>query len=213
MTNDHCCGADKLFDLKGARKELKRYLNKGPRNTTRRLLSHLKHYNKQDKSLLDIGGGIGVIQWDFLSHMGARTTDVDAAGAYLQVAKEYAADHNWEDKCTFIQGDFSEVGEGIDVHDFVTLDRVICCYPDYISLLKMAMEKCGSVLALSYPMSGSLAQVVSELTGVYLYLKRNPFRTYVHPSAAVESFITNHGFKLRSKSLSFPWHVQVYERS
>lgn len=212
MNSDHCCGADRLFDQKGARKELKRYLKKGPRNTTRRLLSYLDHYNKQGKRLLDIGGGIGAIQWYFLSHMGAETTDVDAADAYLKVAKEYATEHHWEDRCKFVKGDFSEVGSAIQVHDFVTLDRVICCYPDYISLLKMAMDKCGSVLALSYPMSSPIAQLISEMTGMYLYMKRNPFRTFIHSSSAVESFITSQGFKLKHKGLTFPWHVQVYER-
>ena len=212
MTCNHCCGAEKLFDLKGAKKELKKFNKKGAGKATKKLISHLLKNDLQEKSLLDIGGGIGAIQWTFLRNSGRCTIDVDASLGYLTVAKGYAKEHGYEQSTEFLHGDFVDQYDEVANADYVTLDKVICCYPDYKSLLNHAMRKCNFTLILVYPLGGFIPKAIAQFNKIYFYLKKNPFRTYIHSPKEVEQFICNHGFKLVTKSISFPWHVQTYER-
>ena len=66
MVCSQCMGADKFFNDKFARKELKRYRRRGPVRATLRLIQAIKDHDIRESSLLDIGGGIGVIQLELL---------------------------------------------------------------------------------------------------------------------------------------------------
>jgi hypothetical protein len=43
-------------------------------------------------------------------------------------------------------------------------------------------------------------------------LARNPFRTFVHPTAMIESIIIRAGFRLSSRRESWVWSADVYVR-
>ena len=212
MTTAHCCGAEKIFDYKNAQKELKKYLKKGPGKSTKRLINSLSNYDKSNKSLLDVGSGVGSIMWDFLENGGSNTTDVDASTAYLETAKKYAQQQNWEDRVTFQQGDLTDTINNGQVFDFVTMDKVICCYPDYQLLLQKAMKQCKDVLAITFPIGGPLAHFFNSFTHLYLIIQKNPFRTYIHPFKEIEKLIVENGFEIKSKQISFPWRIWVFER-
>ena len=66
---EHCCGAEQVFDLKEAKKQLKHYHKKGPRKTSRKLIQAIKFLSSNDKSLLEIGGGIGADDQDHLGRL------------------------------------------------------------------------------------------------------------------------------------------------
>ena len=212
MTCEHCCGADRLFDMKSARKELKKYKRKGPGKPTRALINMLFPKQTKGKSLLDVGGGIGALQWSFLKRGGAQAVDVDASLGYLSIAMSHAKDLNFSDRTGFIHGDLVDQIENIPETDFVTLDKVICCYPDYQILLQKALKKCNGSVGLVFPVGGWFWKGFTQLSKIYFYLKRNPFRTYIHAPREVQQFIVDHGFALAGKKKVFPWHVQVYER-
>jgi len=212
MTCDHCCGADRFFDLESAKKEMKKYKRNGPKKSTKLLISSLDIYDKDNKTLLDIGGGIGSIQWDFLKHHDTKTTHVDASGGYLNIAKSFAIEMQYEARAKFIKDDIVDAAPQIDEHDFVTMDKVICCYPEYKVLLENALSKCKSVFALSYPLGGPIANLFRGLASVYLYFIKNPFRPYVHPTTKVRSFIEQQGFDMTHHRISFPWIIQTYQR-
>ena len=214
MTCRHCCGADQLFDLKGARKELKKYKKKGLGKSSRKLIEMMfNNQDLQDKSLLDIGGGIGKIQWAFLQNGGSKSVDVDASLGYLQVAEEYANANDFMEKASFFHGDFVDQSKEIEVADFVTLDKVICCYPDYKSLLKKSLEKCGNSIGVVYPLGGPISKAIIQFNKLYFLIKKNPFRTYIHSPEEIENFILDQGFTTCYKTIKFPWHVQVYKRT
>jgi len=96
MHSQHCCGANEIFDLNRARKELKKYITKGPRNPTTKLLQKLDPGRIKNKTLLDIGGGIGAIQWFFLGNGAKKITDIDASNAYLSVAADFSREKGWQ---------------------------------------------------------------------------------------------------------------------
>ncbi|MBS0001124.1 MAG: hypothetical protein KFF73_19220 [Cyclobacteriaceae bacterium] len=87
MHRQHSCGADLLFDMKSARREMKRYRKKGPSRSAKKILKKLAENELTNNSLHDIGGGIGAIQWFFLRQGARKTLDVDASGTYLQLAE------------------------------------------------------------------------------------------------------------------------------
>jgi len=212
MTCEHCCGADKLFDLKGAKKELKRYQKSGPTRVTKRLIQALSAFDKQDRSLLDIGGGIGAIAWHFQEKGANHTTDVDASSGYLQVAREYALSRGWGGKTQFKQGDFTDVAHELSTFDFVTMDKVVCCYPDYELILQNALGKSKKIIALTFPLGGPIANFFRWIGGLIMKIKNNPFRPYVHPYQKMEELILQNGFLPVHQSISFPWRVWVFER-
>lgn len=212
MTCKHCCGADRFFDLKGAQKEMKKFKRKGAGKSTKRLIKLLFPQNVKEKTLLDIGGGIGVIQWSFLEKGGKNTMDVDASNGYLEVAKSYAEENDYMDKVRFLYGDLVEKAVEINTYDFVTLDKVVCCYPDYESLLGLALKKCDKTIALTFPLGGPISKIIAQMEQVYFYFKKIPFGTYIHSPDEIEKFIHSKGFKTVHKKISFPWHVQVYDK-
>lgn len=202
-----------LFDLKGAEKEMRKFRKRGPGRATSMLIEEMINFGVKEKTLLDIGGGVGAIQWAFLKNHGSKTIDVDASEGYLNVASRYAIDSGHEQKCQFIHGDFVDRYGEIAIADYVTLDKVVCCYPDYRSLLDHAMEKCKEGIILVYPMGGFISKTIAQFSKLYFYIKRNPFRTYIHSPKEIERFICAKGFKQVSKKMSFPWHVQTFKRT
>lgn len=212
MTCKHCCDSNIIFDTKSAKKELKRYRKKGAIGATNKLIEAMSGLPKKDKTLLDIGGGIGALQWEFLENEASNTTDIDGSEGYLHVAEEYATEKGWQDKVTFSEGDINDVVNELDKHDFVTLDKVVCCYPDYELILNNATAKCNEYLALTFPMSGFISRTLNIFPSIYFWIKRSEFKTYIHSNRLIESAIENNGFTPIHKSIKFPWRVQVYRK-
>jgi magnesium-protoporphyrin O-methyltransferase len=213
MTCEHCCGADKLFDLKGAQKELKQYRKKGPGKITRKLLACSKPEWHKDKTLLDIGGGIGAIQWFHFNHGGKICTHVDASSGYQQVAQEYAQELGVSENSKAVFGDFLDVAENIGQHDIVSLDKVVCCYPNMEELLTTALKKCRETLILSYPMDWIIAVWIQNAVALYMkYAEKSAFRPYIHSVKDIRKTIENEGLELVDKGMYFPMHVEVYRR-
>jgi predicted RNA methylase len=84
------CAADQQFNEKKATEELKRYLTKGPRPTTRLLQESLAHAGRLSGTLLDIGSGIGALTFGLLERGVTRAIAVDASSASNVVARQEA---------------------------------------------------------------------------------------------------------------------------
>src|SRR3989442_14387882 len=86
-----CCGAsacESQFDRKRAARELRDYRAHGPTNATTRAMIHLlRRAGVDGGTLLDIGAGIGAIQYDLLEAGAREVTAVDASTAHQQPAR------------------------------------------------------------------------------------------------------------------------------
>lgn len=90
-----CCGCDGYatpFDTEEARKDRERYHADGPDRTTRMLLEMIGSV-ATGATLLDIGGGIGVIDQELLRSGASRAVLVDASPADLDAARAEAVPH------------------------------------------------------------------------------------------------------------------------
>jgi hypothetical protein len=210
-----CCqpgACDSVFNEKHAAKDLKRYRKKGPNKTTRMLLDALRAQGVEGASLLDVGAGVGVIHHELLS-TGARTAvHVDAARGPMQVAKAETARRGNADRVSFLEGDFVALATDISPADVVTLDRVICCYPDMKALVSASASKARRLYGAVFPRERLMTKAGMKVVNTLLRLFKNPFRGYVHPTAAIDGELRRHGLEPRSVRDTFVWRVAVYSR-
>ncbi len=150
----NCCSSASAiavqFDRRIAERDLRRYRRRGPDSTTRLLLSELGRWPLRGAEVLDIGGGIGVIGMELASAL-RMAIHVEAAPAYLEVARRQLTQRLGADRARFLQGDFVSIADTVPRADVVTLDRVVCCYADASALLKQAAAKARRLLVFSYP--------------------------------------------------------------
>jgi len=211
-----CCGAsacESQFDRKRAARELKSYRAHGPANATTRAMIHLlRRAGVERSTLLDIGGGVGAIQYDLLEAGAREATAVDASTAYQEAAREEAERRGVSARIQFLLGDFVTLAPQVPAADIVTLDRVVCCYPDMEPLVRLSAERCRKFYGLSYPRYRWPVRAVVRIENAFRRLFRNPFRSFVHSPAVMDRLLTGLGFTLQSKVRTFAWEIVVYAR-
>jgi 2-polyprenyl-3-methyl-5-hydroxy-6-metoxy-1,4-benzoquinol methylase len=207
-----CQGIEAVFDAQLVAKELVTYRDKGPNQTTRILVEALKAEGIQGGSLLDIGGGVGAVQHELLSAGVRNATDVDASLAYLNAAKAEAQRRGLSDRLNFQHGNFVDIAAQIPPADIVTLDRVICCYPDMEKLVSLSVGKVRQVYGLVYPRDVWWVKIGVKVVNFFFRLRKNPFRTFIHPTRAVEAIANAAGFQRCFYRHTLVWQVVVYSR-
>jgi magnesium-protoporphyrin O-methyltransferase len=110
-----------------------------------------------------------------------------------------------------VRGDFLDVQARLPVADLVILDRVVCCYPLYAELLTAALERAGRALAYSYPRDRWYVRAGASLENAVRRVW-NPFRTFVHPEAAMERLVASAGFELAARAHTLVWQADVLLR-
>lgn len=206
----HCQGADKFFNQRIAAAELRDYHRHGPSGTTERLLDALRASGVRGMSLLDVGGGIGVIQHELRAAGVTAVTDVDASRSYLKIARHEAEKRGYVADAQYIFGDFVALAGEIEPADIVTLDRVICCYPDVEGLVHAAAARAQRLLGLVYPRDTWWAKAGIAFLNLYPRLRNDPFRVYVHPTATVEGIIADYGLRKVAQHDGPIWQVAVF---
>jgi magnesium-protoporphyrin O-methyltransferase len=127
--------AERQFDPAIASRDLDRYHRKGPDATSRLLLETLGDQPRRADSVLDIGSGVGVLDFELLASGVQTATLIDASPASLDAAAREAEARDLADRLQFVTGDFT-ANPHVSSADVVTMHRVVCCYPDYTSLLQ-----------------------------------------------------------------------------
>jgi 2-polyprenyl-3-methyl-5-hydroxy-6-metoxy-1,4-benzoquinol methylase len=208
----HCRDAENYFDQRDARQRLERYRRRGPEGTTQLLVDGLRAAGVRGATLLDIGGGVGVVHHELLRAGATRATDVDASSAYVAAARRESERQGHAERVTYLHGDFVALAPSIAPADVVALDRVVCCYPDMPALVGTAAARAKRLLGLVFPRDEWWMQAGIGLVNIGFALQRSAFRIFCHPTAAVEAEIGRAGLSRRLHRLSGPWQIVVYER-
>lgn len=210
----NCCEiTDNTFTEQEAKAELRNYRRQGPMHQTRLLLEAIRSLGLKNAGLLDIGGGIGAIHHELLGDVARQATHVDASSAYLKEAEQEAARRGHSGQVNFIHADFTEIASELPEADLVTLDRVVCCYPDFRRLLKAAAEHSQRALAFTYPRETWYMRFGLKVINFFQRLRRDPFRVFLHPVAEMDALLTREGFKRVSMRRLFVWEVALYQRT
>jgi magnesium-protoporphyrin O-methyltransferase len=163
-------------------------------------------------TILDIGGGIGVIDQELLRAGASRATLADASRASVTVAREAAVDAGLADRMTFLEGDAVRGADAIDVADVVTLDRVICCYPDVASLVSLSAARAGRLYGVVLPRDSRIVRAALALEGLWYRLLRNAYRPFAHPNHLVDELAVAQGLEPIAESGTFFWRVALFRR-
>jgi magnesium-protoporphyrin O-methyltransferase len=212
MTCPHCRGVEKIFDQRTAERELKAYRAHGPGTTTRLLIAALKAAGVADRTLLDIGGGVGAIQHELLKDGARSAIAIDASSAYLHAARQEADRQGHTDRIAYHQGDFVALAPQLPQADIVTLEKVICCYPDMRALVGLSSARAGKLYGVVFPRDTWWMRLGGRFVNLFPRLQRNAFRFFVHPTEAIEAVVRANGLERRYYRKTLFWQVIVYAR-
>jgi len=209
----NCCEiTDNVFSESEAKSELKSYRRRGPAQQTKLILQAIRSLGLKNAALLDIGGGIGAIHHELLEDVAREATHVDASSAYLKEAKAEAARRRHGDRVHFIHADFTDVAPELPPVDVVTLDRVVCCYPDFRRLLKAAADHSRRALAFTYPRETWYMRIGFGIMNFFQRMRKDPFRVFLHPVAEMDALLKREGFERVSQRRLFVWEMALYQK-
>jgi magnesium-protoporphyrin O-methyltransferase len=150
------------------------------------------------RELLDAGAGHVVL--------------VDAAPAYLEVARNDLRAADALDRVDIVAGDFVRQADVIEPADIVTLDRVVCCYPDVESLVSLSADRARNLLGLVLPRNSWLVRLVLWAENVRFRLQRSPYRAYGHSNRVVDGLLGDLGWRPIRERRTLMWRVVLYGR-
>lgn len=210
----HCQATETVFGDKTAQRQLRKYRNKGPDKSTQILIDALTAEGLDDLTLLDIGAGVGTLHLELLKAGASRATDVDAASEYLDAAQREAERQDLVDRVTYQHGNFVDLAPDIERADIVTLDRVICCYPDMEALVGLSAERAAKLYGAVFPRDRWWVRMGLALGNFFLWFSRNPFRTFVHPENDIDATLRASGLQRRFyRNAGIIWQIVVYGRN
>jgi methyltransferase family protein len=210
------CGCDafaSIFDRRNADDDLRRYRREGPDRTTRMLLDLIRAEGVDGATILDIGGGIGVIDQELLRAGAGRATLSDASPASVEVAREAAAAAGLADRMSYVEGDAVRRASDIVGADVVTLDRVICCYPDVESLVRLSAAWAGRLYGIVLPRDRWVVRVGIALEAAWFRLTRRRYRPFAHPNRLVDALAVSQGLEPVAETGTYFWRVALFRRA
>lgn len=180
--------------------------------TTRSLLGLLG--DPTGRTVLELGCGKGGLMAELLSAGAAGADGVELSSASLEIARDRFAALGLADKVGLTVGDAAEAT--LEPHDWVLLDRVICCYPDADRLLANSIPAARRRYAFSVPNSrgwrGRAARASRRLDNGWNGLRGRACATFVHDLDRIDRTLRSAGFEPRAAETRGLWYVAVYER-
>lgn len=215
VRKERCCRPDfdRKFDEPMVRRDLADYRQRGPQGATRDLIDAIRAEGVEGVELLDIGGGVGAIGHELVASGASRLTAIDLSHNYLDAARDEATDRGYADRADFRFGDFVELAPELDAADVVTLDRVLCCYRDWRSLVSASSAKARRLYGVVYPVDRPWTRAGSVLGNLVLWVMRSDFRFHIHPERAVDRLIRSEGFERRYRRSGLIWQTVLYRRA
>ena len=215
-----CCHGqdfDRMFDARRARKDLRAYTKRGARGPTRRLLdgilASLREQGNVSFTHLDIGGGVGVLQHELARDGAVHTTAVDASRPYLEVLRLAATARGYEARQTRIEGDFTDVVDRVEPATVVTLDKVICCYPDMPTLVRASARKATALYGIVVPRDTAWMRTAVGFVNWFLrHALRRRFQAFAHSHRAIDQVCGKEGLYLDRNGCGVLWCIRLYRR-
>ena len=215
MSCAQCRGIAEQFDTRAARRQLRKLRRRGPDRSTRLLIKGVREAlgtTQRGTVLLDVGSGVGAIPEALLSGPVERAIYVDASPASAAVAEEEAERTGCAARIEFLQGDFIELADAISPADVVTLDRVICCYPDMPRLVALSAARARAVYGAVYPRKTWWTHAMLAAVNALLRARRSDFRVFLHPPAEIDRALREGGFGPPERRVTLFWIAAIYRR-
>jgi magnesium-protoporphyrin O-methyltransferase len=202
---------DKFF-TKASRRYVKQYLKKGLEKEQRFLVEGIVLTHPEEKSILDIGCGVGQVHFELLKKGARSVQGFDIAAGQLEGAKNLSQQLNFGDRVTYTQGDFLIAGESAQEADITILDKVVCCYADPVALVDLSLSRTRSVYALTFPRTKNLIHAGIAILTCAAKVLRWGFHPYWHEWHKIVEQIESKGFKIVSHQHTLMWDAYVFQR-
>jgi SAM-dependent methyltransferase len=182
---------------------------------SQRLRDALLALDPAGATVLELGCGRGGLLVRLVEAGAARATGVDLSAAGIAGARNRFEQAQLSDRARLSAGDGALVA--LEPHDWVILDRVICCYPDVERLLANTLPAAKRLYAFTVPTSrgwrGAVARLDRWIENVWNSARGQPCSSYVHGLDLIEKRLAMAGFRLRSRDRQRLWHLAIYERA
>jgi magnesium-protoporphyrin O-methyltransferase len=209
-----CCAGESLdiFGEKGARRELRRYLDKGLGGDDARLIAAwAEERGLEDATVVEVGGGIGQVQAELLRRGAAFGKVIEVVEEYAPVAGELARAVDVDSRSAFVLADLLEDPDAFEQAEIVVLRRVVCCSPEGPELLGRAAARTRGTLLASYPRDRFLVRAVVRLQNAGFRLVRKRFRVFVHSPSRLERAAGDHGLVRTRVSRGAVWETAQFD--
>ncbi len=215
MVTDCCSpkGYRWIFSERSARGEAKRYRRKGLDSTSRRIVDFVKAQGIENRTVLEVGGGIGAIQLELLKAGAARATSIELTPTYEEVASGLVREAGFADRIDRKVMDFATASDQIDEADVVIMNRVICCYPDMPKLAGAAADRTRELLVMSFPRDTWWTQMGLNLGNSALRILRREFHVFIHPPKEIIATSESHGLHTVLNQTGSFWTMAALRRS
>jgi magnesium-protoporphyrin O-methyltransferase len=210
-----CCDHDAYAETFGdrfARRMARRYRKRGLDRTRARLVDFLSVHGMEGATVLEIGGGVGEVHLELLRRGASAATNLEISTSYEKQAAQLLEGSGFRDRVTRRFLDIAMSPDEVEPADVVVLHRVVCCYPDYDRLLSAAASHAQRLLVFSHPPRNLATRVSFGFDNLVRRLRRNDFRAFVHPPAAMVAAVESQGMSLEYRHRGLAWTVVGFER-
>lgn len=210
-----CCdssGYPGVFNRKAAERYVRSFRKKGLDSTARPMVEALRSRGLDGSSVLEIGAGAGTALVAMLEAGAISAVGIDISPNYEKAAQALMAERGLEDRVSWDTGDFVELADGLVPGDVVFLNRVVCCYPYMEAIVDAAAAKSNRLLAMAYPRRRWGTRLAFWLLNVWLRIRSNTFRVFVHDPKSMERRIESAGFRQVAAGTTALWQWRVWER-
>jgi len=185
---------------------------------TASLLDAITEAGIADRTVLDVGCGIGDLAIEAVARGATSGVGFDLSPKAIEQARELAQARGVGDRTTFHVGDGAKLD--LPATDVVVINRVVCCYPDTENLLEGTLGAARSVFAITAPIStgavGAYNRIRNSCWNVWYQLRRKKFagfRTFVHDLDGIDERIRAAGFhRVHHEHRRVVWDLAVYAR-
>ena len=177
------------------------------------MLGALIDHGVRDRTVLDIGAGVGAMHRDLLGAGVRSITDVDGSTAYLEVAQREAERQGHADRITYRHGDIVDLDGAVEPADVVILVRVLCCYPDMAALVRASAARARRTYGVVYPRSTWWMRAAAAAYRRFLPESANVGPGFIHLEADVDAAVRGEGFQPVVDDATWYWRITLYERA
>lgn len=181
---------------------------------SRTLLALLDDVGTVQPTLLELGCGSGAMSVALLEAGAIRADGVDLSPQSVATAQRRAAAAGVADRASFVVGDGSVVP--VEPHDWVVLDRVICCFSDMDGLLANSIGAASKRFAFTVPLDSGWQGLINRLFRVAENatnrLRGGPCPGYTHSIAAIRDRLRQAGFEQLRDARDGLWYATVWEK-
>jgi magnesium-protoporphyrin O-methyltransferase len=181
----------------------------------RMLLGLLGDLGARRPTVLELGCGSGALTVELVARGAVRADAVDLSPDMIAAARRRAEEAEVVDRVSFKLGDAALVE--LERHDWVVLDRVICCYPRVEALLANATRAATERICFTVPTSrgwrGVFNKVAWAVDNVPAWLTRKSCPTFVHDISRIERVLARAGFARAREDRLGLWYAAVWDRA